>query len=443
MKTDYQDFAIKTLAIFALSWFFFGQATAQIQREHPEHPKGNSATMYLALPHYNEACELYANGEIEKAKLALYEAINISFELTEAQLFLADIFYKQGKLDSAFLYYHAGIDFNIEQKPHYYFYLFELGMELGQYDRLKHNLKHFHKIYDKQGIDEPYEQDYRYRREDLEYYDACIDMVYNYKNWMPNAKLERSLNGEKTFAGNTSKGLIVKQKNNYYLVQQKGQKEKQKMIKGVPKDAQDLFISFDHSVALYTLQTKENQRFIFAAIIKNNQLLPGVQLSDKINAKAYQGSPFLSSDGKNLYFVADLGGNKDLFVADFEASSFAVNKVLPLDRINTTKDEDAPFYDSETQMFYYVSNGRVGFGGHDVFYCPHSETIEGLVFPFDPQNIGAPFNSNENDIQLQVFGETYWFNRQTKGKIISEEYQKVEGDDFIYELSPKVLPENN
>ena len=129
---------------------FLGQT--QLPHDNPEHPKGFSQDQYLAfqdqylaLPYYNEACELFANGHIEKAKASLYEAIETSFALTEAHLFLADIYREQGQLDSAFYFYNSGIDFAIEQKPHYYFYLMETGVELGQYFIMNHNLKNFKK----------------------------------------------------------------------------------------------------------------------------------------------------------------------------------------------------------------------------------------------------------------------------------------------------------
>ena len=123
--------------------------SAQNIHTEPEHPKGNIATQMKALPHYNEACELYKNKNISAAKKSLEEAINISFDLTEAQLFLGLIYYEQGILDSALFCINNGIDFSIDQKEHFYFLVFETALKNGKYDILKHNSSHFSKLYGK------------------------------------------------------------------------------------------------------------------------------------------------------------------------------------------------------------------------------------------------------------------------------------------------------
>jgi tetratricopeptide (TPR) repeat protein len=232
----------------------------QVPHDHPEHPKGNSAAMYQALPFYNEACELYSNGYIEKAKRSLHEAINISFELTEAQLFLADIYYDQGKIDSAFLYYNSGIDFNIEQKPHYYFKLFESGLQLGQYSFVKHNLGHFKKLYSNIGGEEPYEKEFKYRREDLEFYDAVLSMIYNYHYWKPVATLEYTFDEVFQYSSFQANRPIVVSDQSVLLLRNDFQcKKGAKKVKGLPSNCSDLYITPMANLLFTQLKMEKNK----------------------------------------------------------------------------------------------------------------------------------------------------------------------------------------
>jgi hypothetical protein len=177
------------LILCILSNFYsFGQ----IPHEHPDHPKGDSYDQYQALPYYNEACELYQSGKVKQAKTVLYEAINISFALTEAQLFLADILYQEGVQDSALYFYKSGIDFAIEQKANYYFKLFETAMLLGQYDIVQQNLKYFHKVHGSKGYEAPYEDLFPYDRSDYEFYENAIELVYDFKSWKPTAEVKET-----------------------------------------------------------------------------------------------------------------------------------------------------------------------------------------------------------------------------------------------------------
>jgi hypothetical protein len=44
-------------------------------------------------------------------------------------------------------------------------------------------------------------------------------------------------------------------------------------------------------------------------------------------------------------------------------------------------------------------------GDKDIFYCKHFEVIDGSIFPFDPQNIGATFNTHNDEMSLRSFKE--------------------------------------
>jgi hypothetical protein len=422
--------------IFFIFCLFSLQANGQIPREHPEHPKGTSAAMYSALPFYNEACELYANGQVERAKKSLHEAINTSFELTEAQLFLADIYLEQEKIDSAFIYYYSAIDFNIEQKPHYYFRLFETGHVLGQYSMMKHSLGNFKKKYSSLGGEEPYEKEYPYKREDLEFYEAVLAMVYDYKYWKPMAELLYKFDSLSNFIAITENKPIIQNENG--IVQLKENfpfKKKAKKIKSLPFESNDIFITSDGEIALFSLKA-DTEIHLYYSIKKGNKFNKPVLFSKEINASNWQGTPFLTDDHKYLYFSSNVSGNKDLFVCKVDLENNKNEKPQPLWRINTEKDELAPFFNQENQTFYFSSNSGLGFGGLDVYYCNHHEVIDGKIFPFDPQNFGATFNSNLDEVSIQSYKNLFILKRKVNQRILSSMYESIIKNEIYFEITP-------
>lgn len=120
-------------------------------------------------------------------------------------------------------------------------------------------------------------------------------------------------------------------------------------------------------------------------------------------------SVFIGPDGLAvLYFSSDRPGGKggmDIYVskqvrAD-DPSKFAPAR--PLSRtINTVSDEVTPFYDLESGVLYFASNGHPGFGGLDVF----SSTVDALGDLQRPENMGRPVNSSADDYGLSLAAGT-------------------------------------
>ena len=98
---------------------------------------------------------------------------------------MADVLYDEGIRDSALYYYISGIDFILDQEAHYYFRLFELGMELGEYEYVKHYVKYFKQIHGKSVEVGQYEKDYPYTVADFQQVENSIKMIYDYKSWQP------------------------------------------------------------------------------------------------------------------------------------------------------------------------------------------------------------------------------------------------------------------
>lgn len=420
--------------------FFVCSLNAQLKHEHPDHPKGNSATIYKALPFYNEACELYEKGHVSAAKKSLHEAIATSFALTEAHLFLGEIYYIENVKDSALYFLKSGIDFAIEQQPHFYFHLFELALDLGQYDILKQNLIYFKNNYNNQGVDSPYEEGYDYNRSDLEFYEECIDLIYDYKSWTP--KLNAIYQYPKDFA------QLCKAGNNLYVIKNnsifvaKSENKKFRKLKGISGNVESFYVTEDQKDIVLALK-KDEGSYLFKAKLKGRKAANVMQY-EKINVGNWQGTPFLISDKSRLYFSSNVNGNKDIFVVPLDESLMISGEIKPLSRINTTGDEQGLFIDEVSKQIYYSSTGLPGFGGSDIFICKDFEVENGSWFPINPRNFGASINTHHDEVSTFQIGNKIYFCRNSNNGLVWFRGDLNLIKEFNYDITaPKIQETNN
>ncbi|BAV08408.1 WD40-like Beta Propeller Repeat [Filimonas lacunae] len=122
-----------------------------------------------------------------------------------------------------------------------------------------------------------------------------------------------------------------------------------------------------------------------------------VALNAIVNVPGYNSmQPFINAEGNRLLFSSNqpggIGGN-DLWMADIDAAGKVVKANNLGSVINTPADEEAPFYQANSQTLVFASNGRIGMGGFDLY----SSKGEGVHWQ-TPVNLGYPVNSLKNDI---------------------------------------------
>ena len=110
-----------------------------------------------------------------------------------------------------------------------------------------------------------------------------------------------------------------------------------------------------------------------------------------INTSDYEGMACLSPDNRELYFVSDRPGGyggKDIWVSSFENGLWMPPRNLGPE-INTAGDEMAPFLSIDGKTLYFSSNGLPGMGGSDLFMCRK----KGDTLWTRPENMGYPINT--------------------------------------------------
>ena len=122
------------------------------------------------------------------------------------------------------------------------------------------------------------------------------------------------------------------------------------------------------------------------------------KLGENVNAAgAGAQQPFVTADGKMLLFSSDRAGGLgkfDLWSVPLDASFNPSGAATNLgNTINTSDDDEAPFYHQPSQTLVYATSGHTGMGGLDLYYA------KGNFSSWEsPKNMGYPVNSVRDDI---------------------------------------------
>jgi peptidoglycan-associated lipoprotein len=145
------------------------------------------------------------------------------------------------------------------------------------------------------------------------------------------------------------------------------------------------------------------------------------------NAKYSVGDPFITPDGKTLYFASDMPGGMggtDIYISTKDAID---NWSLPvnLKAVNTKGNERTPVLDGNN--IYFSSDGRIGMGGLDIYKAVKRDSVFSAV-----QNMGYPLNSPQDDFAFMP-------TSPTTGYLSSNRPGGV-GSDDIYSFVQKSAP---
>ena len=137
-----------------------------------------------------------------------------------------------------------------------------------------------------------------------------------------------------------------------------------------------------------------------------------------INSPDYSNAhPFLSPDGKRLYFSSNRPGGyggSDIFYCEIRSRGGLSYPINAGPVVNTEGNEMYPFVDEEGQL-YFASDGHPGYGQLDIFKTLNNP----LGIPENVVNLGQPINGKGDDFgYFQVKGqyEGFFSSNRAGGK---------------------------
>lgn len=157
---------------------------------------------------------------------------------------------------------------------------------------------------------------------------------------------------------------------------------------------------------LYLTQWKKENGQTISSIYYSNKTNKGwsqPQLLTSVNEAGHNSKqPFCSPDGQYLFFSSDRSGGKggfDIWYAPILKDG-TTGEAVNASPINSSANEQAPFYHTASGTLVFASDRSPGMGGYDLYSSKGSGTEWKA-----PENMGSPVNSSRDDI--------YFFTNQS------------------------------
>jgi tetratricopeptide (TPR) repeat protein len=156
----------------------------------------------------------------------------------------------------------------------------------------------------------------------------------------------------------------------------------------------------------------------------NNWTKPVYQL--KLNSPEWDGSAcFIPNQDKIIFASERKGGfgGKDLYYAERIKDDMwgEIKNLGP--EINSRYDEDAPFITSDGKILFFASNNRNSIGGYDIFRCDLVNKEWQA-----PYNLGPPINTTDDDnyFTVQANGKVAYYSSYRKAGDGGQDIYRVE-----------------
>ncbi len=154
---------------------------------------------------------------------------------------------------------------------------------------------------------------------------------------------------------------------------------------------------------------------LYFSVLQGDQWTVPESFGDIVNSAGWDAQATISFDGARIIFVSDRsGGYGEIDLYMIERNHFgewgpAMNLGA---QVNTPFTEYSPFLSQDGKTLYFSSNGHPGFGGHDVF-----KTVYENGRWSTPVNLGRPLNTKKDDRFFTIggSGEKGYFSSDRDG----------------------------
>ena len=374
---------------------------------------------------YSEAQALYQAYKLNEAEITLQKALERDPNFVEAQTLLAYIYIDNRQEDKAKKSFEKAIAINPRAIPNNFYFLGELELKDGNYEKAKKHLSQFIVIAEinPKLLDRANKQ--------LDNIDFAINAKQNPYPFDP-INLGPNINSEflEYFPSMTvdEKTILftrrlpdprspTKYNEDFYISKKENGKWQKAQNMGAP-------INTEINEGAPSMAAN-GQLMIYAACeifgnygggklgkgscdlfysVKNNQVwTKPINLGGLINTNNWETQPSFSADGKSLYFVKGKKGMQsmsdgNIFVTKLQKDG-SWSKPSPLNaNINTKGNEESVLIHPDGKTIYFSSDGHVGMGGLDIFMSQLDENGE-----WGPAiNLGYPINTHKNENSLLV-----------------------------------------
>jgi outer membrane protein OmpA-like peptidoglycan-associated protein len=159
---------------------------------------------------------------------------------------------------------------------------------------------------------------------------------------------------------------------------------------------------FDNDTKLLLYRDENNGDFYFSTRENGGEWSAPKALGSNINSKDYEGDAYITPDGQKLYFSTSHyseNGDKDIYVSERQKNGdWGKAKSLGL-VINSKADDDSPYLTRDGKTLYFTSRGHNSMGGYDVFMSRFDSVGRKWT---KPENMGYPINTPDDDAYYRL-----------------------------------------
>lgn len=189
---------------------------------------------------------------------------------------------------------------------------------------------------------------------------------------------------------------------------------------------------------IYLYDDAQGNGDLYYAPINTNNPFARIKALDipKVNTEAWEPHIAFTGDGNVAYFSSDRPGGfggRDIYRIVKYGNGEWSEPVNMGPEINTEWDEDSPFISVDGKTMYFASNGIKSIGGFDIFLTVIDEDNQWST----PINLGAPINSTGDDL---------YYSTTIDGKVayITSYRPEGRGEKDIYRIIyDNYIPNNN
>lgn len=204
---------------------------------------------------------------------------------------------------------------------------------------------------------------------------------------------------------------------------------------GSDGDAYPLSLSYDGKKMLIYRYDPGTNGDIYISRFEGDSWTKMELLSNPINSEYYESHASFSFDENSIYFSSNRPGGfggQDIYLSAKDETGIWGPPVNLGPQINTPGDETGPFISKDGKHLFFSSTGHTNMGGFDVF---HSELLENGIWA-EAYNLGYPINNSaDNQFFIPVEDGTEAFYEM----MTAQQYKEfVKVGNFLNRLHPIV-----
>ncbi len=206
-------------------------------------------------------------------------------------------------------------------------------------------------------------------------------------------------------------------------------------INFISKDGLHGLMTINTTAIETTNPTKGSDIFTIEMSTKNRWSTPKRINNKTINTSFFDGSATMTEDMNTMYFVSDRRGDKtgtDIYVVHKNGKTWGEASPLP-DSINTSGNETTPFISGDGRFLFFSSDGLEGMGGFDIYVTENKGDSWSK-----PINLGIMFNSVNNDTHFQYYPDlkrAVMSSFEIVGQKASMDIYQIDMTDFVIPIA--------